>query len=189
MRNLTILLAVACLCVAGTAQGITVSYDDTNVGGALWSRPVGLGPTISSLGPVSYHNMPFSVDITGLYDITSVQNYDGYLHLYHDTFEADNQLDGLIAANDDGWGWIGTSELLDTELIEGETYFLVTSAYSSSGEGTFTNTFEGIGTVTLGFPQGGPDDEARAVPEPITMVAILAGMGSVASYTKKRKTA
>ncbi len=135
----------------------TVMYSSTNVGGPQWDRPIGCGPTISGLGPVRYHVQAFVVDANGNYDINSVQSYDGYIHLYANSFDPNppNQPTNCIASNDDGGGGIGTSDILGQALTAGTPYFLVTSAFGNGDEGTFTNTLSGPGNISLGG--NGPD--------------------------------
>lgn len=135
--------------MAGTASA--QSYNGTNVGGPQWDRPIGAGPTISGLGPVNYDLQPFFVDTAGLYTIDSVQSYDGYLHLYEGVFNANDQLNGLLAGNDDGPGGIGTSRILDIALLANTQYFIVTSAFEAGDEGTFENTVSGAGIATFGI--------------------------------------
>lgn len=144
-----------------------VMYMGTVVGGPLWDRPIACGPTISGLGPVRYHVQPFTVSAAGNYDITSVQAYDGYLHIYQTNFDptAGNQATNCIASNDDGAGGIGTSEVLGLALTSGTQYFVVTSAFSATDEGTFDNTLSGPGTISLG---GNAPDVAITVTPSVT---------------------
>ncbi|MGV6852102.1 MAG: hypothetical protein ACWA5R_07985 [bacterium] len=130
----------------------TQSYSDTIVGGPTWDRPIGGGPGISSLGPVTYHSQEFSVSVSDDCDLTSVQDgFDGYIHLYQNNFDPTDQLTNLVAGDDDGAGGIGTSDLLGQSLTGGDTYFLVTSGFAAGDEGPFTNTIAcGTANVTIG---------------------------------------
>jgi gliding motility-associated-like protein len=121
-----------------------IVYSGTNVGGLTWNRPVGTGPGISGLGPVNYVAFNFTPTVTGNYNISSTQDYDGYLHLYQNAFDPLNQLTNLIAANDDGDGGIGTSDIDNIALINGVNYILVTSAFEIGEEGSFNNTISMI---------------------------------------------
>lgn len=121
------------------------SYTGTNIDGPEWDRPIGTGPSISSLGPVRYHAYKFQVTVTGSYDIASVQDYDGYLHLYANGFDPVDQLVGLFAAADDGPGGIGTSNLNAVTLSAGTDYYLITSAFEFGEEGEFENEICGPG--------------------------------------------
>ncbi len=135
----------------------TASYDGTNAGGPTWDRPIGCGPAISGLGPVRYHVELITVDTSGAYDIGSVQDHDGYLHLYAEAFEPGppHQTTHCIAGNDDSPDGIGTSELRGVPLTAGSAYFLVTSGFSADQDGSFTNTLSGPGIITIG--DRGPD--------------------------------
>lgn len=148
------LFCLLTLLIVFPALAGTANYNGTNVGGPQWDRPIGTGPSISGLGPVRYHSQIFSVDTTGAYDISSVQTYDGYLHVYASSFDPNNQTANLIAADDDGIGGIGTSNIDALNLTAGTTYYLITSAFEIGEEGTFTNTITGPGNITLGASAG-----------------------------------
>lgn len=153
--------AMAVLALAGTAMADNFSYTDMNNQGS-WDRPIGVGPSISGLGPVMYHVYSW-VSSGGVHDITSVQDYDGYIHLYEGSFDPLDQLTGLVAADDDGAGGIGTSEILGFNLNAGSTYFLVTSGFAAGDEGTFTN---------------------RVTPAPASMA--LLGLGGLVATRRRR---
>lgn len=169
--------AVALMLLAGSAYATPVAYMGSNATGDEWDRPIGGGPDISGLGPVEYTVQAFFTDTDDAYDITSVQDYDGYIHLYVGAFDPLDQLNGLLAGDDDGAGGIGTSEILGIGLMANTQYFLVTSAFSFGQTGTFTNTIAdlmGDATITLGTL---PTD----VPEPGTLLLVglgLLGMGA-----------
>lgn len=126
-------------------------YSGTNVGGPEWDRPLSLPPTcsLSGLGPVRYSDQPFVIDADGICDITSIQDYDGYLHVYEVSWDSMDQCTNLIALDDDGSGGIGTSDILGLGLTAG-TYWVVTSAFAAGDEGTFDNTISCDVEVTLG---------------------------------------
>ncbi len=132
----------------------TEVYSGTNAGGPLWDRPLSLPPTcsISGLGPVNYSDQPFFVDAAGTCDITSVQDYDGYLHVYEVSWDPLDQCTNLIALDDDGAGGIGTSDILGLPVNSGVVYWIVTSAFSAGQTGVFTNTVDCDVDVTLGQP-------------------------------------
>lgn len=135
------------------APNALISYSGTNVGGPQWDRPIGGTCTISGLGPVRYHEYSFVAAGTGYYDIASVQDYDGYLHLYHTAFNPLDQCTNLMAGDDDGPGGIGTSLIEGVWLEAGTTYYVITSAWGAGDEGTFDNTIDGpITVVEAHFP-------------------------------------
>ncbi len=134
-------------------------------------------------------------------DIFSVQDYDGYLHLYEGSFDPLDQLTNLVAGNDDGAGGIGTSDLTGLTLTPGVDYILVTSGFGAGDEGTFTN--EIVGAITdpagpfMGSNVGGPTWDRpigagpsisglgpvtysaqtfQVVPEPTSAVLLLVGL-------------
>lgn len=118
----------------------TLTYSGTNVGGPSWDRPIAGGPSISGLGPVNYHAYLFHANGSGTCDFASVQTYDGYIHVYKDSFDPNNQLDGLLGGNDDGISGIGTSNLDNIPVVSGSSYYVITSAFAAGDEGTFDNT-------------------------------------------------
>ena len=111
----------------------------STIGGPLWDRPVGSGPIISGLGPVTYSAFTFTVTTAGLYNINSVQNFDGYIHLYENTFNPLDQFTNLLGGNDD-YVYIGQSQLFDMSLSAGTSYILVTSGFAAGEEGNFVST-------------------------------------------------
>ncbi len=121
------------------------TYSGTTIGGPEWDRPIGTGPSISGLGPVRYDAYKFQVTVTGSYDISSSQDYDGYLHLYANSFDPLDQITGLFAANDDGDGGVGTSDIDNVTLTAGIEYYLITNGFEFGEEGNFDNEFCGPG--------------------------------------------
>jgi len=139
----------------------TYVYSDTNVGAPEWNRPhtVGDGSSgscaISSSGPVRYHSLRFGVDVSGTYTMTSIQDFDGYLHLYGGSFDPTDQCVGLLALNDD-WTGAGNSRIVFA-LESGEEYYLITSGWGNGDEGNFTNTIEGPGNIVIPLDVTIPD--------------------------------
>ena len=136
----------------------TVNYSNTTVGGPTFTRQVGncTGPSGTGVG-VNYHVQAFSVDTTGAYDVTSVQDggWDGYLFVYQNAFDPLNSGTNCVAGDDDGAGGIGTSDILGVALTAGTPYFVVTTGFDPAESGTFTNTIAGPGNISLGGG-GGP---------------------------------
>ncbi len=164
----------------------TASYTASNTGGPEWDRPIGAGPSISGLGPVRYQVEQFTVSANDTCDIRSVQNYDGYLHLYVDPFEPLDQLNNLVAGDDDGAGGIGTSDIDNQPLVTGTVYQVVTSAFANGEEGDFTNTISCPNAiVTIGAT---PPPAATPVPTLSQWAIWLAGLGilGIAGWHRRR---
>jgi len=181
-----VFISVFLLGVAGNVLASPVTYVASNIGGPLWDRPYRLsGITgISSLGSVNYHVQPFFTDIPGLYEIVSIQEYDGFLHLYEDSFNPLDQLTNLIDLNDDKLPRILGPPLwysvLSVTLLDDTQYYLVTSAYRSASHnvGTFTNTISYVGDdVTLG--------EMTVVPVASSIVLLSTGIIGLAGLSRK----
>ena len=149
-------------------RGGGTTWSGTTVGGFVYDRAIGCGPDISGLGPVQGSIQPFTVGTTGAYNANSVQDgWDGYLHIYEGEFLPADPVANCIAADDDGNGGIGTSDIEGVELSSGVQYFAVTSGFAAGDEGTFTNTIDGAGPVSIGVP-------APAVPVPsASLLSIL----------------
>jgi hypothetical protein len=92
-----------------------------------------------------------TVDTTGDYDFQSAQEYDGFLFLYVDDFNPEDQLTNGVAGDDDGDGGIGTSNFIAT-CETGRTYFIVTTGFGNDDCGPFANTISGPGEITLTDP-------------------------------------
>jgi hypothetical protein len=139
-------------CPIASDCNLTDTTPDDATSPNVWDRPIGAGPGISGLGPVSYDVYgPFTVDTAGDYTFESVQaGWDGYLHLYEVCFDPLDQLTGLLAGDDDGPGGVGTSQILDTPLVTGTEYYLITSGFGAGDFGDFTNSITGPGVVTCG---------------------------------------
>ena len=127
-------------------------FNGSNVNGPLWNRPIGGGPSIRGEDQVRYHVQKFSLGAASdCYVVSSQQGFDGYLHIYRNSFNPNNQLNNLVDGDDDGLLGIGTSNLPDDLedntsnnpnllALPAGTYFLVTSGFSNSSVGSFQNT-------------------------------------------------
>lgn len=131
----------------------TVNYTGTNVGGPNWVRPFADGTCCSGLGPVRYSTQQFYLSANDVCDVASVQDggWDGYLFVYRSPFDPLAQTVNFVAADDDGNGGIGTSNIDGVALTGATTYTVVTTGFQAGNEGTFTNTIScPTATVSLG---------------------------------------
>lgn len=95
----------------------------------------------------SYNVFLFRVSTTGTYTIVNTYepNFDGYLHIYANSFDPQNPCATYFVGNDDFNG-IGQSRIIAT-FSANTTYYLVTSAWSGYASGTFSTTISGAGAV------------------------------------------
>lgn len=131
----------------------TVSYTGDTTGGPTYQRAVAsCAGLTATTGPMAYSLQPFTVDTSGAYDISSIQDgeFDGFVFLYEGDFDPANPLDGCVTGNDDGDDGIGTSDIDGAALTAGTDYLVVTTGFSAVDVGTFTNTIDGPGEITLG---------------------------------------
>lgn len=156
-----------------TGRG-TASYSGNTTGAPPWQRPFTVGGGSSgtcdlsgTVSAVPYLVQHFGLDTTGLYDIVSTQDYDGYLHLYANTFDPLDQCVDLIALNDDGGPG---SEIIGFNLNAGTTYHLVTSGFSNSSAGNFTHAITGPGEITLIGLEGNPVADTNL---PVVVLPVL----------------
>lgn len=157
----------------------TASYADTNVGGPTFERPFTIGDgtsgscSLSSSGSAAqYHTQDIEVGAAGSYRIESDQDYDGYLHVYEDSFIPADPCVNLIALNDDA----GAGSLIESvTLSDAVTYTVVTSGFGNSDAGNFTNTITGPGAISLigaPPPRGGPPFDISTAHLPVAVIAV-----------------
>jgi hypothetical protein len=144
------------------------------IGGPTWRRPNTTGGLSNNGTAVPYELVPFTVDTTGPYVITTDTTgnspaYDGYLALYMDAFSPTEQLTNIVALNDDLTGFETTKSQVSVALTAGTQYFLVQTGFANSDDGAWTATFAGPGLATI--------------PEPIG----LASLGLLALLTKRQR--
>ncbi|AXI46103.1 hypothetical protein C1J03_08780 [Sulfitobacter sp. SK012] len=181
--NFKKLITAAAIVAASATAGSAATYiGSNNPGDGSWARPIRGLSAISTFGPVNYDLQIFSVSADGHYDFSSVQTYDGYLHVYETFFDPTDQPSNLLAGNDDGVGGIGTSNIDDLALFSGQDYFLITSAFQAGQTGTFTNEITGAGDVYL-------TAAPSAVPLPAGGVLLISGLMGLAAARRKKKTA
>lgn len=93
-----------------------------------------------------YDVFTFYVSSNGSYTILNdYNNFDGFLSLYANNFDASSPCANFVAANDDYDG-IGLSQLI-VNLTAGVTYYVVTSGYNFWQNGEYTTTITGTGDV------------------------------------------
>lgn len=131
----------------------TLAGDSWDVisGGALTGRPFADGSCCSGLGPVQTDIWQFTVDVTGLYNVSQTQaGWDGYMFIYTDPFSLTvNPPTTYVAGDDDGNGGIGTSDIENVLLTAGQNYYLITTGFENGENGAFTTTFSGPGSVGI----------------------------------------
>lgn len=104
-------------------------------------------------GEYSFLSLAYYVSTGGTYVVSSAQAYDGFLVVYAGGFDPSAPLDGAVAANDDGPGGPGTSEVT-LHLVPGVIYhFVITTRQPGAIELFLLNTwglsFDGPGEPTL----------------------------------------
>jgi hypothetical protein len=168
-RVLIALFATSLTC----ATAATLTYSDTTVGGPSWQRPhSGIPPTwVTSSTGYAFHVLSFVVDTSGSYNlVTTAASFDNYLILYRDAFNPAAPLTNALAADDDSGTGLN-SAIYNFALSSGVDYYLVTSSFSRTDSGTFTNQLSGPGNI--------------AAPEPATILLTLAGLAGVLVLRKR----
>jgi len=124
-------------------------------GGALTGRPFATGLCCSSNNPMT-DMLQFTVDVTGTYGIHQIQTgaWDGYILLYTDSLDfTANPPVTFVGGDDDGTTGIGSSDIDAVTLNAGQQYYLISTAFSTAGNGAFTTSFTGPGNILQGvFP-------------------------------------
>jgi hypothetical protein len=123
------------------------SYTSNNETGISYTRPNQGSNCQMSTTVAQYDVFTFIVDSSANYTIlnTYSQNYDGYLHIYSNSFDPQNPCATYLAGNDDFNG-TGFSNV-NVALNAGTTYYIVTSAWQSSDLGEYTTTITGPGNA------------------------------------------
>lgn len=140
--------------------------------GNTWDRPNAAGTALS--GTVTQFDViPFGVTESGTYDIASITpDHDGYLHIYTGAFDPNDALANFLAGNDDGPTLgLGSSVTAGLELVVGETYFAVVSAFGATQAGAYTMNAVGPGA-------------AFVIPAPGSLA--LLGLGGLAMARRRR---
>ncbi|HED54158.1 MAG TPA: hypothetical protein ENJ00_08150 [Phycisphaerales bacterium] len=137
------------------APDISFSYDALPDPANQWNRPYYI-EGVSGLGPVAYHAIEFTVDVSGVYDLTSIlsNTSNHFTFLYQDGFDPalplQNLLDYGLGNGFSPFGDPKGTSHISALLLEGRTYFWVTSQWSSTSTiAQAGNTIVGPGVVTI----------------------------------------
>ncbi len=113
----------------------------------------GTPPTSTSSNNVFYDMYSFTPSVSGKYNILADWDYDGYLHIYENSFDPANPLTNCIGGDDDndngGGSGASGSKIADVSLTSGTTYIVVGSSYASYTTGTQTYWIEGASVITM----------------------------------------
>ena len=170
LRFLLILLAVAAITSAGM-----LDYTGTTAGGPIWNRPVAGNPPVAPASGVAtdvpYHVQAFTVDLVGSYSFLSTGvnpvDWDNYTFLYSDSFTPASPFVNVVIGNDDNPG-VGVSGFT-ANLLTGTNYFFITTGFSNSDEGSFSNSISGPGNITAG-------SGVSNTPEPSSILLLSSGL-------------
>lgn len=177
--TLVALAAAAVLCLAGQAQA--VGYSGTTTGAPTFNRPMAGAPPTSLSGvatAVRYSAQSFTVSTSGTYQFLSIAigGWDNFSLLYQNTFVPTSSLTNVLVGNDDYLNDINNIGVsgFSAALVAGTPYFYVTTGFSNTSFGAFTDSITGPGLVTL--PQ---------VPEPGSRESMALGL-AVLALTARR---
>ncbi|MCL4838270.1 MAG: hypothetical protein KJ058_09935 [Thermoanaerobaculia bacterium] len=137
----SLLLLVSSPTLADYVQTLT----GTNEGGPTWQRPETTNTLSGNCTACRYAVQPFVLESASSCVIVSAQDYDGHIALYRGSFNPAAPFLNLVDLDDDGELGVGTSRIpadLDASSVNLTTgaYYLVSSAFSNSGAGSFTHT-------------------------------------------------
>ncbi len=157
-------------------EATTASYSGDTTAAPTWTRPNAngvLAPTALSTTATatSFTVQPFTVPTAGTYDIFSTVGtpvWDNYTFLYSGSFDSTQPLINCLIGNDDFSGT--TTSGFTKALTAGTQYYLVTTGYSDTAFGAYSNSITGPGQASLG---------AAAVPEPGTLALLVPGLGAL----------
>ncbi len=138
----------------GEAPDVTWTGQATPVEGQDWNRPFFI-EGISGQGPVRYHAMAFTVDVSGVYEFSSVlsSGNNHFSYIYRDAFVPADPLAHLLDYGlGNGFGHNGDpsgTSSFSAYLDGGSEYFFVTSQWAASSPiETADNMIVGPGTVS-----------------------------------------
>jgi hypothetical protein len=168
-------IALAAALAAAGAHADTYTYNGDTTGSPTYNRALASFTGLSGLGTaVRYDRLEFTVTQSGAYDFLSLADgWDNFLFLYSPSFDAGSPLANGVVGNDD-FPSIGRSGFDGVNLVAGVNYVLVTTGFSNSDFGTYTNSVTGLGSVVV-------------VPEPGTYGLMALGLLGVGALVRRRK--
>ncbi|MBZ0172178.1 MAG: hypothetical protein K8E66_07350, partial [Phycisphaerales bacterium] len=146
---------------------VVFDYTENTGQGHSWDRPFFIAG-VSGLGPVDYHALEFSVDVSGLYRFESVLSTGGnhFTCLYRSAFDDTQPLANLREYGlGNGFSPFGVprgTSRFEQLLFAGTTYVWVTTEWqASSPAADFSNSITGPGAVTPAGAGCNPADLAE----------------------------
>lgn len=171
MKLHSVALAAATVLAMGSAHADSYSASGSiSLGDATFNRPLTL-TSLSAVGTaVHYDTLSFSGADAGSYDFRMVAvpagSFDTFLALYSGSFNPASPLTNLVALNDD-FGGISAGSGFTFALAAGNSYTVVSTAFSNNGVGSY------LTTVT-------------PVPEPATYGLMALGLLAVGGLVRRR---
>lgn len=126
------------------------TYHSSTLTGNYYTRPEEYSTCVLSTRSTQYDTFVFMTDSTAEYTIhnTYSPTFDGYLHLYSDTFDPQNPCNSYVAGNHHFNGSPNESSIT-TILTAGTPYYVVTSAWQPYQAGTYSTNITGVGNISL----------------------------------------
>ncbi|WEF35779.1 FxDxF family PEP-CTERM protein [Pseudoduganella chitinolytica] len=154
-----------------SAQADIYTHTGDTTGGPTYNRPLEGLSDLSAIGTdVAYRTFNFNLSAMGEYTFLLTSDYDGFMFIYQDSFDAADPLTNALGGSDDLFG--GTTSGFYGDLDAGN-YVLVFTGYANNDAGKFSVTIGGPGVIT-------------AVPEPATYMMLALGLAAV-GYAQRRK--